>query len=123
MDGWTHDLKQGSEWGSKRALCCAVCNPNGPKSMLQHHVQTVECTKIYRCEDGMLMKDGRFAFLLKGNKRICAILSTVGMKLRTGEDCGLFPKDDGEYIMYRVEQGMDWLHGHSQGPQGILCVV
>jgi hypothetical protein len=46
------DLKQGSEWVVqvfKKALCCAVRNPNGPKGMLQHHVQGVECTKIYRC--------------------------------------------------------------------------
>jgi serine/threonine protein kinase len=61
---------------------------------------------------GTLLKDGRFALLMKREQGDLRELIDFNMRLRSGYDCGPFSKAVAEEIMHGVALGMDWLHSH-----------
>ncbi|KAG0625194.1 hypothetical protein M758_2G035200 [Ceratodon purpureus] len=65
----------------------------------------------YYCEVffGILLEDGRFAFLMKREHKDLRKLIDQRM-LEIGQGEGPFSKEDGELIMYKIACGMNWLH-------------
>ncbi|KAG0625437.1 hypothetical protein M758_2G055200 [Ceratodon purpureus] len=75
--------------------------PNNPKSIRYHCA--VEC--------GVLLEDGRFAFLMiRENGDLRCLIERM---LKFGHEEGPFIRDDNELLMYKLAKGMEWLHGHN----------
>jgi serine/threonine protein kinase len=63
---------------------------------------------------GILLEDGRFAFLMVKEHFDLRYVIDRNMKSRCGYKVrGPFSKDEVEYIMYHVALGVDWLHNHN----------
>jgi hypothetical protein len=58
---------------------------------------------------GILLKGGRFAFLMKKQHFDLCTLIECNMKLRS-EDRGPSSKEEAKLLMYRVALQVDWLH-------------
>ncbi|KAG0603170.1 hypothetical protein M758_10G071300 [Ceratodon purpureus] len=91
-----------------------------PNGLLQKHVEDME---IYRSPTpklrprffcrvlrGILLKNGRFAFLMEKDDFDLRSLIERKMELRIDGDCGPFSKEDGELMMYGIALGLEWLH-------------
>ena len=65
--------------------------------------------KVHR---GILLKHGRFAFLMGKEHFDLRNLIERSMNSKRGKDCGPFSKEEAEAMMYNVALGVDWLHGH-----------
>ena len=68
----------------------------------------------YSCEvyNGILLEDGRFAFLMvKEHFDLCSLIDRE-MKSKGGEGGGPFSKEEAELMMYSVALGVEWLHNH-----------
>ncbi|KAG0586010.1 hypothetical protein KC19_2G056300 [Ceratodon purpureus] len=115
-------LKEGTEWVVKvfkkgtslRQL--QVKWPHGYLQFVGERFSTPENLWIlrYNCDVtcGVLLEDGRFAFLMireHGDLR-CLI---EWLMLEIGEERGPFIKEEGEVIMYQIAKGMEWLHEHN----------
>ena len=61
---------------------------------------------------GILLKDGRFAFLMVKEHFDLRNLIERSMKSKINKDCGPFSKEEAEVMMYDIALGVDWLHGH-----------
>jgi serine/threonine protein kinase len=66
-------------------------------------------SKVHR---GILLRDGRFAFLMEKEHLDLRNLIDRNMKLKTSKDLGPFPKEDVEFMMYGVALGIHWLHSN-----------
>ena len=63
---------------------------------------------------GILLEDGRFAFLMVKEHFDLRYVIDRNMKLRYGYKArGSFSKEEAEYIIYRIAPGVDWLHNHN----------
>jgi serine/threonine protein kinase len=63
--------------------------------------------------DGILLEDGRFAFLMVKEHFDLRYVIERNMKSRSSRGRGPFSKEEAELIMYQVALGMDWLHSHN----------
>ncbi|KAG0625852.1 hypothetical protein M758_2G084500 [Ceratodon purpureus] len=90
-----------------------------PQGMLQFHAHRLERSTLgipqdlmYTCHVGygILLKNGRFAFLMKREREDLRNFIDHQMKLNIKKGFGPFVQDDVVYIMYRVAQGVEWLH-------------
>jgi serine/threonine protein kinase len=63
--------------------------------------------------DGILLEDGRFAFLMVKEHFDLRYVIERNMKSRSSRGRGPFSKEEAELIMYEVALGMDWLHSHN----------
>ncbi|KAG0625472.1 hypothetical protein M758_2G058200 [Ceratodon purpureus] len=61
---------------------------------------------------GVLLKDGRFAFLMR-REYIDLRCDIERQMLEIGQGSGPFSKDHCEAIMYKIAKGMEWLHEHN----------
>ena len=90
-----------------------------PHGYLHWWAQDLECSDrgeppLNFCGEvlfGTLLRDGRFGFLMIREEKDLRSLIDCNM-LEVGDGCGPFPKEKAEEIMYRVAQGMEWLHSH-----------
>jgi serine/threonine protein kinase len=62
---------------------------------------------------GILLEDGRFAFLMEKEHFDLWYVIERNMKSRSSNGRGPFSKEEVELIMYHVALGMDWLHSHN----------
>jgi serine/threonine protein kinase len=62
---------------------------------------------------GILLEDGRFAFLMVKEHFDLRYVIERNMKSRSSRGRGPFSKEEAELIMYEVALGMDWLHSHN----------
>jgi serine/threonine protein kinase len=62
---------------------------------------------------GILLEDGRFAFLMVKEHFDLRYVIERNMKSRSSRGRGPFSKEEAELIMYQVALGMDWLHSHN----------
>jgi hypothetical protein len=62
---------------------------------------------------GILLQDGRFAFLMAKEHFDLRYVIERNTKLRSSRGRGPFSKEEAELIMYEVALGMDWLHSHN----------
>ena len=70
----------------------------------------IQVTCDIKC--GILLEDGRFAFLMqKEHEDLRSVIDNEMLSTREGQ--GPFVRDLAERIMYKVAQGMDWLHDHN----------
>jgi hypothetical protein len=93
-----------------------------PQGLLKVHNEDMEIIKspIYKpvpryfskVHRGILLKDGRFAFLMEKEDLDLRNLIERNMKLKTSEDLGPFSKEEVEFMMYGVALGIDWLHSN-----------
>jgi serine/threonine protein kinase len=60
---------------------------------------------------GILLEDGRFAFLI--GKEHSDLWRLIECNLKTISNRGPFYEEEAELIMYHVALGMDWLHSHN----------
>ncbi|KAG0587194.1 hypothetical protein KC19_2G147400 [Ceratodon purpureus] len=65
---------------------------------------------ICRVLQGMLLKNGQFAFLMEKEHFDLRSLIERNMQLKNAGDCGPFSKEDGGVIMYLIALGVEWLH-------------
>ncbi|KAG0559157.1 hypothetical protein M758_10G081600 [Ceratodon purpureus] len=65
-----------------------------------------------RVHHGILLEDGRFAFLMKREDVDLRTLIESNMEARSDIRYGPFPNDVVGYIMYDVALGVNWLHHH-----------
>ncbi|KAG0627611.1 hypothetical protein M758_2G215200 [Ceratodon purpureus] len=61
-------------------------------------------------EGGILLEDGRFAFLMGKEHLDLRRLIDDKMKLISTNNCGPFSKEDAKELMFDVALGMSWLH-------------
>ncbi|KAG0504301.1 hypothetical protein KC19_10G073100 [Ceratodon purpureus] len=91
-----------------------------PHGLLQFHVEYMENYKSpapkemprYFCHvvRGILLENGRFAFLMQKDDFDLRSLIERKMESRIDGDCGPFSKEDGEVMMYDIALGVEWLH-------------
>jgi len=91
-----------------------------PQGLLQIHAEemrnlrspTPEDFPRYFCKviHGILLEDGRFAFLMEKEHLDLRTLIERQMGSRSGNDCGPFTKEEAQLIMYGVALGVNWLH-------------
>jgi hypothetical protein len=62
---------------------------------------------------GILLEDGRFAFLMGKEDFDLWYVIECNMKQRSSKGKGPFSKEEAEQIMYQVALEMDWLHSHN----------
>jgi serine/threonine protein kinase len=62
---------------------------------------------------GILLEDGKFAFLMVKEHFDLRYLIERNMKKKSSKGKGPFSKDEAELTMYQVALGMDWLHSHN----------
>lgn len=62
--------------------------------------------------NGTRLEDGRFAFIVPKEYGDLRQLIERNMKLTSGRDCVPFPKEEAEHIIFKVAQGLDWLHSY-----------
>ncbi|KAG0558741.1 hypothetical protein KC19_10G050200 [Ceratodon purpureus] len=94
-----------------------------PEGLLQHSMEvlnnynsaTPEIFPLYCCsvQCGVLLEDGRFAFLMQKEHMDLRNLIEHSMELRSGLNGGPFPKEEWELMMYDVALGLDWLHSRN----------
>ncbi|KAG0625440.1 hypothetical protein M758_2G055500 [Ceratodon purpureus] len=116
------DLKEGIEWVVKvfkKGTSLRQLQVQWPHGYLQfrgesystpNHPQGIR----YHCvvQHGVLLKDGRFAFLMvREHEDLCCLIER--RRLEIGEGRGPFTKEVCEVIMCRMAQGMQWLHEHN----------
>ncbi|KAG0586750.1 hypothetical protein KC19_2G114200 [Ceratodon purpureus] len=116
------DVKDGIEWVVKvfkKGTCLRQLQVQWPHGYLQfkgewystpNNPQSIR----YICQvmNGILLKDGRFAFLMIREEEDlrCHIERRM---LEIGQERGPFTKDEGEVIVCRIAKGMQWLHEHN----------
>ncbi|KAG0586035.1 hypothetical protein KC19_2G058500 [Ceratodon purpureus] len=117
-----NDLKEGVEWVVKvfkKGTSLRQSQVQWPHGYLQFKGEKYSTPNYlefirYHCDvrHGVLLKDGRFAFLMvrEHEDLRCCIERRM---LEVGEERGPFTKEKGEEIMYRMAQGMEWLHEHN----------
>ncbi|KAG0585021.1 hypothetical protein KC19_3G251500 [Ceratodon purpureus] len=111
------DEKEGREWVVKvfkKGTSLRQLQVQWPHGYLQYRGEGfVKCIR-YHCEVmyGILLKDGRFAFLMKREDEDLRCFIEKRM-LEIGGERGPFTKEEGEVIMYQIARGMEWLHEHN----------
>ncbi|KAG0586745.1 hypothetical protein KC19_2G113700 [Ceratodon purpureus] len=117
-----NDLKEGIEWVVKvfkKGTSLRQLQVQWPHGYLQYQGEAYSKpnyprNRRYFCdvECGVLLKDGRFAFLMQKEHEDlrCDIERRM---LEIGRDRGPFTKEGGEMIMYKIAKGMHWLHEHN----------
>jgi hypothetical protein len=91
-----------------------------PQGLLQNHVEdmenwrspTPELFPRYFCKvlRGILLENGRFAFLMENDYFDLCNLIELQMGSRSGKDSGPFSKEEAQIIMYDVALGVNWLY-------------
>jgi hypothetical protein len=80
-------------------------------------LQNVDAAQFLRFQSsvvrGILLDDGRFAFLMEKEHFDLRYVIERNMKSRSSNGRGPFSKEEVELIMYQVALGMDWLHSHN----------
>jgi serine/threonine protein kinase len=115
------DLRDGREYVLKvfkKGTFLKHLKSQFPQGLFKLHQEGMEATKSpspvprYVCgvQRGMLLRDGRFAFLMEKEHLDLRGLIERNMQLKSGEDLGPFSKEDAEFMMYNVALGVDWLH-------------
>ncbi|KAG0586028.1 hypothetical protein KC19_2G057800 [Ceratodon purpureus] len=114
--------KEGREWVVKvfkKGTSLRQLQVQWPHGYLQFIGETYSTRNFaefirYHClvMSGVLLEDGRFAFLLVREHEDLRCLIEKRM-LEIGEERGPFTKEEGEEIMYRIAKGMEWLHEHN----------
>ena len=93
-----------------------------PHGMLQQYVErkkhyesTTEpyLRPVCDVDSGVLLKDGRFAFLMQKYQEDLRCLINRNMIMRNAQDCGPFSEDVAKSIIYNVALGMETLHGNN----------
>ncbi|KAG0585507.1 hypothetical protein KC19_2G017500 [Ceratodon purpureus] len=93
-----------------------------PQGMFLQHLETIKHINttteehlVYNMEVtyGVLLRDGRFAFLMKKIQEDLRSLIDRKMRMRVGQDSGPFSEDVAKTIMYNVSLGMESLHSHN----------
>jgi serine/threonine protein kinase len=116
------DLRDGREYAVKifKGTFLKHLLSQLPQGLLQFHVEdmenleslTPECFPKFFCTvlRGILLKNGRFAFLMEKDHYDLRNLIERQMGSISGNNYGLFPKEEAELIMYDVALGVNWLH-------------
>ncbi|KAG0625454.1 hypothetical protein M758_2G056700 [Ceratodon purpureus] len=116
------DLKAGREWVVKvfkKGTSLRQLQVQWPHGYLQFKGEMYSTPNHpggirYHCvvQHGVLLKDGRFAFLMvREHEDLCCLIER--RRLEIGEGRGPFTKEVCEVIMCRMAQGMQWLHEHN----------
>jgi hypothetical protein len=115
------DQEQGFEWVLKvfkKGTLLRQLQSQWPEGYLKFWAKLVECQDLnsplsilYHCEVkcGILLEDGRFAFLLRRHEEDLRRFIDRKM-LSIGQDCGPFSKELAESLMYDIALGMEFLH-------------
>jgi serine/threonine protein kinase len=91
-----------------------------PQGLLKQHVEDMENLRsptpevfprfFCRILRGILLKDGRFGFLMVKDHFDLRNLIEHQMGFINGKDCGPFSEGEAQLIMYDVALGVNWLH-------------
>ena len=124
-EGNEEDLREGQEYVLKvfkKGTFLKQLKSQLPKGLLKVHNEGMELKKsptykpgpryVSQVHRGILLRDGRFAFLMVKDDLDLRNLIEHNMKLRTSEDLGPFSKEDVESMMYSIALGIDWLHSN-----------
>ena len=119
---WNEEIrKHGHEWVLKvfrKGTFLRNLQLQVPRGYLDYRaqLQNIDVTLLPRFRSqvlhGVLLEDGRFAFLMGKEHFDLHHLIERNMKQRSSKGKGPFPKDEAKIIMYHVALGMDWLHSH-----------
>ncbi|KAG0586026.1 hypothetical protein KC19_2G057600 [Ceratodon purpureus] len=117
-----YDMREGREWVVKvfkKGTSLRQLQVQWPHGYLQFKGEWYSTRNNpglirYFCEVvyGILLKDGRFAFLMVKEHEDLRCLIERRM-LEIGPEREPFTKEEGEMIMYRIAKGMHWLHEHN----------
>ncbi|KAG0586014.1 hypothetical protein KC19_2G056700 [Ceratodon purpureus] len=115
-----YDLKEGREWVVKvfkKGTSLRQLREQWPHGYLQYIGQEY-ATNFgvirYHCDVtfGILLKDGRFAFLMKREQEDLRCHIERGM-LEIGGGRVPFTKEQRDFVMCQMAKGMEWLHEHN----------
>ena len=80
-------------------------------------IQKIDATLFPRFQsavlNGILLENGKFAFLMAKEHFDLRHVIDCNMKLRSSKGKGPFSKEEAKVIMYHVALEMDWLHSHN----------
>jgi hypothetical protein len=111
------DQEKGFEWVLKvfkKGTLLRQLQSQWSEGFLKLRVKVIFPQIIHYCpiDCGILLEDGRFAFLLRRQHE--DLRSFIDWKmLSIGQDCGPFSKDIAESFMYGIALGMEFLHGQN----------
>ncbi|KAG0624960.1 hypothetical protein M758_2G016900 [Ceratodon purpureus] len=82
---------------------------------VEHIDSTTEAKLVFEMQvsHAILLRDGRFAFLMRKTQEDLRSLIDRKMRMRVGQDCGPFSDDVAKAIIYNAALGMESLHNHN----------
>jgi serine/threonine protein kinase len=119
------DVKGKREWVLKvfkKGTPLRQLQAQWPHGMLQQYVEKMEhistttepyLRPISYVLSGVLLEDGKFAFLMPKFEEGLRTLIDRNMMMRNAQDCGPFSEDVAKTIIYNVALGVESLHSHN----------
>jgi serine/threonine protein kinase len=123
LEGNEEDLRDGREYVVKvfkKGTFLKHLQSQLPQGLLHLHVEDMENLRSptpevfprYFCKvlRGILLEDGRFAFLMEKDHFDLRNLIERQMGSTSDKDCGPFSKEEVKLFMYDVALGVNWIH-------------